>query len=118
VLYPLRTAALLQHTLFNNNPSKPDHMYVPTAVFSQPHIGTCGYPEAKAVEEFKDVDVFTSSFTPMRIGFAGGKTKGYYKIITDKKSDRVVGMHMIGPDSGEIMQARRHSSCPLLHTCL
>ena len=103
----LMEGGAVANTLFNNNPTKPDHMFVPTAVFSQPHIGTCGYPEDKAVEKFGDVDVFTSGFTPMRIGFAGGLTRGYYKIIVDKNSDRVVGMHMIGPDSGEIMQVSR-----------
>lgn len=72
----LMEGGAIAKTLFNNEPTKPDHQYIPTAVFSQPHIGTCGHTEASAVEEFGDVNVFTSGFTPMRIGFAGGETRG------------------------------------------
>ena len=103
----LMEGGAVAHTLFNDTPTKPDHKFIPTAVFSQPHIGTCGYTESEAVEEFKDVDVFTSAFKPMRSGFIGKEQRGYYKIIVDAATDKVVGMHMLGPDSGEIMQARR-----------
>lgn len=109
----LMEGGAVANTLFNDNPTKPEHKFIATAVFSQPHIGTCGYTEAEAVEEFKDVDVFTSSFKPMRLGFIGKETRGYYKIIVDASSDKVVGMHMLGPDSGEIMQARA-SPCTLV----
>ena len=107
----LMEGGAVAHTLFNDKPTKPDHVYVPTAVFCQPHMGTCGYTEDGAVKEFKDVDVFTNDFSPMRIGFAGGKMRGYYKVLVDRGSDRVVGMHLIGPDSGEIMQARFDCLC-------
>lgn len=94
-------------TLFGDEPTKPDHLYVPTAVFSQPHIGTVGYTEAGAVDAFGDVDVFTSSFKPMRNSISGNESRGFQKILVDAGSDRVVGMHMVGPEAGEIMQVRR-----------
>jgi glutathione reductase (NADPH) len=102
----LMEGGAVAHTLFNDCPTKPSYEFVPTAVFSQPHIGTCGYSEAAAVDKYSDVDVFTSSFKPMRNSFAGNDVRGFYKIIVDATSDRVVGMHCVGPDSGEIMQVR------------
>lgn len=108
----LYEAGAVAKTLFNNDPSKAEHDYIATAVFSQPNIGTCGFSEAAALEKFGDIDVYTSSFKPMRNGFSGNETRGFYKIIVDATSDRVVGMHIMGPDSGEIMQVR---SCCQLH---
>lgn len=102
----LMESGAVANTLFNNCPTKPSHEFVPTAVFSQPHIGTCGYSEASAVDMYGDVDVYTSSFKPMRNGFSGNEVRGFYKIIVDATTDRVVGMHCVGPDSGEIMQVR------------
>lgn len=94
----------LSQTLFNDNPTKPDHKMIPTAVFSHPNMGTVGYGEEEAVEEFGDVDVYTSSFKPMRNSLSGNESKCFMKIIVDAKSDRVIGMHMVGPEAGEIIQ--------------
>jgi hypothetical protein len=102
----LMEGGALAKTLFNDQPTKPDHKFVATAVFSQPHIGTCGLSEEEAVEEHGDVDVYTASFKPMRSGFIGSDMRALYKIVVDHKTDRVLGMHLIGPDSGEIMQVR------------
>jgi hypothetical protein len=112
----LMEGGALAKTLFNNQPTKPDHKFVATAVFSQPHIGTCGYTEEEAVEEFGDVDVYTSTFKPMKSGFIGSDQRALYKVVVDHKTDKVIGMHLIGPDSGEIMQVLYYLLARLLTT--
>jgi glutathione reductase (NADPH) len=95
--------ALLQ-TLFNDNPTKPDHTNIATAVFSHPQIGTVGMSEEQAIKEFKNVDVYTSSFRPMRNTISGSEGRTFMKLIVAADSLKVVGVHMVGPDSAEIMQ--------------
>ena len=81
-----------------------DYDFVPTAVFSQPNIGTCGFTEEEAHARFKDVRLFKSSFKPMKHTLSGRDEKSFMKIIVDGATDRVVGVHMMGPDAGEIIQ--------------
>jgi pyruvate/2-oxoglutarate dehydrogenase complex dihydrolipoamide dehydrogenase (E3) component len=100
----LMEGGAMAHTLFNDNPTKPDHINVPTAVFSNPHIGTIGYSEEQAVEKFGDVDVYSSSYRPMRATISGNQTKGFMKILVDASSSKVVGIHIVGPESAEILQ--------------
>eukprot|EP00892_Ulva_mutabilis_P007622 jgi/Ulvmu1/5231/UM022_0024.1 len=94
----------LAKTLFNEQPMKPDHKNIPTAVFSQPHIGTVGYGEEEAVEKFGDVDVYSSSYRPMRNTISGNESRGFMKILVDASNDKVVGIHIVGPEAGEMMQ--------------
>lgn len=94
----------LAKTLFNDQPITPDHKMIPTAVFSQPHIGTVGYGEEEAVEKFGDVDVYSSSYRPMRNTISGNESRGFMKILVDATNDRVVGIHIVGPEAGEMMQ--------------
>jgi len=99
----MESMALLQ-TLFNDNPTKPDHTNIATAVFSHPQIGTVGMSEEQAIKEFKNVDVYTSSFRPMRNTISGSEGRTFMKLIVAADSLKVVGVHMVGPDSAEIMQ--------------
>ena len=92
------------NTLFNDNPTKPDHEYVASAVFSQPPVGSVGYSEEDALEKFGNLKIFTSSFRPLKNTISGSTEKTFMKIIVDSESDRVVGVHMVGEDSAEIMQ--------------
>lgn len=94
----------LAKTLFNDQPIKPDHKNIPTAVFSQPHIGTVGYGEEEAVEKFGDIDVYSSSYRPMRNTISGNESRGFMKILVDASNDKVVGIHIVGPEAGEMMQ--------------
>ncbi len=94
----------LANTLFNNTPMNPVHSNVPAAVFSQPPIGTVGLTEAQAREEFGAVDIYRSSFRSLRNTLTDSQEKTFMKLIVDKKSDRVVGLHMVGPEAGEIVQ--------------
>lgn len=82
----------------------PDYENIPTAVFSWPEIGTVGMTEEQAQEAYGDIDIYTSSFKPMRNTISGASGKTFMKLIVDAKTQRVVGAHMVGPDSAEIMQ--------------
>ncbi|KAL4430036.1 hypothetical protein ABPG77_004406 [Micractinium sp. CCAP 211/92] len=100
----LMEAMALTRTLFGEEPTKPDHANVPTAVFSHPQIGTVGMSEEQALEAYGNIDVYTSSFRPMRNTISGNPGKTFMKLIVASDSDVVVGCHMVGPDSAEIMQ--------------
>lgn len=91
-------------TVFGNAPTSPEHDAVPSAVFSQPPIGTVGLTEAEARAEYGDVEVYTSDFRPMKHTLGGSDERAFAKLIVDKTSDKVVGAHMIGADAAEIIQ--------------
>jgi glutathione reductase (NADPH) len=91
-------------TVFKGNPTAPDHETVPTAVFSQPEIGTVGLSEDDAAKSFENLDVYRASFRPMRNVLAGRDEKMMMKLVVDHDSDRVVGAHVLGPDAGEMAQ--------------
>lgn len=91
-------------TAFGNEPTKPDYRFIASAVFTQPPIGTVGYTEEQAVEKFGDVDVYTSTFRPMKATLSGLPEKTFMKMIVDASSDKVVGIHMCGDETPEILQ--------------
>jgi glutathione reductase (NADPH) len=78
--------------------------FIPTAVFTHPNIGTVGYSEEKAREKFGAITVFRSEFRALRHTLSGSSERALMKLIVDTASDRVVGLHMVGPDAGEIVQ--------------
>jgi len=82
-----------------------DHSCIPSAVFSHPPIASVGMTEKEAREQLDDVKVFKSDFRAMKNVVAGREERGLYKMIVDGSNDKVIGIHMIGPESGEIMQA-------------
>ncbi|MED6192587.1 hypothetical protein PIB30_011662 [Stylosanthes scabra] len=94
----------LAKTLFQNEPTKPDYSYVPSAVFSQPPIGQVGLTEEQAVEQYGDVDIFTSNFRPLKATLSGLPDRTFMKLIVCAKTNRVLGLHMCGEDSPEITQ--------------
>ena len=81
-----------------------DYDYIPTAVFSQPPIGTVGLTEEAAQTKYGALDIYTSSFTPLRFTISPVKEKAFMKLIVEKAGQRVVGLHMCGEDAGEITQ--------------
>ncbi|HZD41074.1 MAG TPA: glutathione-disulfide reductase [Terriglobales bacterium] len=91
-------------TLFNQNPVKPNYANVPTAVFSTPNVGTVGLTEAQARVLFKRIDVYKTSFRPLKHTLTGRDEKTLIKLVVDATTDRVLGCHMVGPDAGEIIQ--------------
>ncbi len=94
----------LAETLFNNNPMSLDHSGVPSAVFSQPPVGTVGLTELEARELPGAVDVYVSSFRPMKHTLSGRDERSMMKVIVDRASGRVLGFHMVGADAPEIIQ--------------
>ena len=94
----------LAETLFHDNPIKPDHTNVATAVFSHPPIGTVGLTEDEARAQYDAIDVYKSTFRPLKHTLSGRDEKTFMKLVVDPASDRVLGCHMIGPDAGEIIQ--------------
>jgi glutathione reductase (NADPH) len=91
-------------TLFRDEPSAVDYEYIPTAVFSQPPIGTVGLMEDEAREKYGDVSIFKSTFRTLKNTLTGSDEQTFMKMIVDKASDKVVGIHMVGTDAGEMMQ--------------
>jgi len=81
-----------------------DYDFIATAVFCQPNIGTVGFTEDEARARFGHIRLFKSTFKPMKHTISGRDEQTFMKLIVDKASDRVVGVHMMGPDAGEIMQ--------------
>ena len=91
-------------TVFGNNPVSPEHDNVPSAVFSQPPIGTVGLTEDEARTKHEAIDVYRSEFRPLKYTLGGSEERALIKLIVDRASDRVIGAHMIGPDAPEIIQ--------------
>lgn len=85
------------------DPARIDYALIPTAVFSQPTVGTVGMTEAAAREKH-DVVVFRSTFKPMKHTVSGRDERTMMKLIVDRTTDKVLGIHMVGPDAGEIIQ--------------
>jgi len=91
-------------TLFADTPTAPIHDNVPAAVFSQPAVGTVGLTEERARQRFGKVDVYRSRFRPLKHTLTGSDETTLMKILVDRASDRVLGIHMVGPEAGEIIQ--------------
>lgn len=101
----IREGAAFVETVFNDNPTKVDHSQIPTAVFSQPEVGTVGLTEEQALEQVGAIDVYKSQFNPMRNTISSRVERTLMKIIVDQASQKVLGVHILGPDSGEMTQA-------------
>jgi glutathione reductase (NADPH) len=91
-------------TLFRGEPTKADYEHIATAVFSQPPVGTVGLTEEEARERHGDVAIFRSTFRALKHTLTGRDEQTMMKMIVDKKTDRVLGVHMVGADAGEILQ--------------
>jgi glutathione reductase (NADPH) len=91
-------------TLFNNNPMMPNYTNVPSVVFSTPNLGTVGLTETEARELYKEIDVYKTTFRPLKHTLSGRDERTMMKIVVDRVTDKVVGCHMVGPDAGEVIQ--------------
>jgi glutathione reductase (NADPH) len=91
-------------TLFHDNPTRLDHAYVPSAVFSQPPVATVGYTEGEARQTFGAVDVYVSSFRPMKHTLSGRDERTMMKLVVERAGGRVVGCHVVGADAPEMVQ--------------
>ncbi|WP_339500252.1 glutathione-disulfide reductase [Pseudomonas silesiensis] len=106
-LTPVATAEgmAVARRLFKPEQYRPvDYRHIPTAVFSQPNIGTVGLTEQQAIEQGHKVTVFESRFRPMKLTLTESSEQTLMKLVVDAESDRVLGCHMVGPDAGDIIQ--------------
>ncbi len=101
----IREGHAFADTLFGDNPRTVDYDTIPSAVFSQPPLAGVGLTEAQARNKLGSIKVYSSDFRPMKNVLAGRNERSLYKMIVDATSDKVVGLHMIGPDAPEILQA-------------
>ncbi|MEY4722255.1 MAG: hypothetical protein RIQ46_1980 [Pseudomonadota bacterium] len=101
----IREGHAFADTVFGGKPRTISYDCIPSAVFSQPPLAGVGLTEEQARANLADVRVFTSDFRPMKNMFAAQAERGFYKLVVDGESDRVVGVHMIGPEAPEILQA-------------
>jgi glutathione reductase (NADPH) len=100
----IREGHAFADTVFGGKDVKVDHSLVPTAVFSQPEIGTVGLTETQARQGFAKVDIYKTSFRPMKHTLSGRDERMLMKLIVDGDTDRVLGCHICGPDAGEMAQ--------------
>jgi glutathione reductase (NADPH) len=100
----LAEAMALVDRLFGAGARRVDYELIPTAVFTDPNIGTVGLTEAAARERFGDVRIFRSEFKALKHTLSGSSERTLMKLVVDAASDRVVGLHMVGADAGEIVQ--------------
>ena len=94
----------IAETLFNDNPIRMDHSDVPSAVFSNPPIGTVGLSEDAARRRYSEIDIYQTRFRPMKNTLSGRAERTFMKLVIDAATERVVGCHMLGPDAPEIIQ--------------
>jgi glutathione reductase (NADPH) len=100
----IREGAAVAETLFNGTPTAVDHGDVPTAVFTTPEMGTVGLSEEEARARLNVVEIYSAAFRPMKLTLSGRQERMLMKLVVDGESGRVVGCHLVGPDSGELIQ--------------
>ena len=100
----IRAGHAFADTVFGGIPTPMDHENIPTAVFSEPEVGVVGLTEAKARERLRKVDIYKTTFRPMKATLAARDTRTFMKLVVDGTTDRVVGCHIVGPEAGEMIQ--------------
>jgi glutathione reductase (NADPH) len=101
----IREGHAFADTVFGGKPTLVDHSIIPTAVFSTPEIGTVGLSEAAARRFCDDIEIYKTSFRPMRATLSGSQDRVLMKLIVDKATDKVLGVHIVGHDAGEMIQS-------------
>lgn len=100
----IQEAMCLTQSLFDTPPLIMDYETIPTAVFSNPEIGTVGLSEQQAMDLGYKLNIFETSFRSMKLTLSDKQTRQYYKLIVDQKTDKVLGVHLFGYDSAELIQ--------------
>ena len=100
----IREGHAFADTVFGGKDIKVDHSNVPTAVFSDPEVGTIGLTEMQARERLARVDIYKTTFRPMKATLSGRNTRSFFKLVVDGDTQRVVGCHIVGPEAGEMIQ--------------
>lgn len=100
----IHDAMCFARTAFENTPTPVNHQLVPTAVFSRPEIATVGLSETKALEAGRTVDVYKSTFRPLKHTLSGRQVRSQFKLVVDAETDKILGCHVFGFDAAEIVQ--------------
>jgi glutathione reductase (NADPH) len=100
----IREGHAFADTVFGGLPTAVDHTNVPTAVFSEPEVGVVGLTEAQARECLPAVDIYRSTFRPLKATLSGRKTRVLMKLVVDGATGRVVGCHIVGEGAAEMIQ--------------
>jgi len=100
----IEEAMCFASTQFLNVPKNMDYTNIATAVFCQPNVGTVGLAEHEAREHHGELDIYRSTFRPMKHTLSGSDEKFMMKLIVSRQTDKVVGVHMVGADAGEVIQ--------------
>lgn len=101
----IREGQAFADTMYGNKPTRVDYTNIPSAVFSHPPIASVGMTEGEARDKLDTYKTYVSDFRPMKNVLAGRNERSLYKLIVDEETEKVVGIHMIGPDAPEILQA-------------
>ncbi|WP_170368714.1 glutathione-disulfide reductase [Ruegeria arenilitoris] len=99
----IREGMAFVETVFKGNPTPVDHELIPTAIFTQPEMGTVGLSEEAAAEQ-EPIEVYATSFKPMQKAFAGGTQRVLMKLIVSQATRKVLGCHIVAPGAGEMIQ--------------
>ena len=99
----IREAVAFHKTVFRGEPTKMDYDLIPSATFTQPEMGNIGMTEEEA-EERGPTDVYATAFRPMQMAFAGGEERMLFKMLVDRDSRKVLGVHIVGPHAAEMIQ--------------
>lgn len=99
----IREAMAFVETVFKGNPTSPDHDLIPSAVFTQPELGTIGLSE-EAARDQEPIEVYCASFKAMQQSFAGREDRVLMKLVVSRATRRVLGCHIVAPQAGEMIQ--------------
>jgi glutathione reductase (NADPH) len=100
----IREGHAFADTVFGGKPTAIDYTDVPTAVFSEPECGAVGLTEARAIERFPKVDIYKTTFRPLKATLSGRETRVFLKLVVDGATDRILGCHIVGEGAGEMIQ--------------
>ncbi|MEP9378269.1 glutathione-disulfide reductase [Aquabacter sp. CN5-332] len=100
----IREGHAVADSLFGGKPWTVDHALVATAVFSDPEVGTVGLTEAAARKQGRALDIYKTSFRPLKATLSGRQSRMFMKLVVEQGSEKVLGVHIVGPDAGEMIQ--------------
>jgi len=100
----LAEAMVLVNHWFGDGKKRMDYELIPTAVFTQPNVGTIGLTEHQALQKHGDISIYRSEFKPMKHTLSGSDERSFMKLIVDLSTDKVVGLHIVGEGAGEMLQ--------------
>ncbi len=101
----IREAVAFHETVYRDNPQRFDHEHVASAVFSQPPVGVVGLSEYEARQTLGgEIDVYLARFRPMKYAFTGSEERVLMKLVVEARTEKVVGVHIVGPEAPEMIQ--------------